>query len=759
LKLVWRGPVTDPSGYAAGGRAFLRGLQEEGAEVRLEPHMWNAREAIDAAERRRLVEMSERELRDVDASVQHTFGRLFDPYAPGRARVGRTMFETDRIPADWVARCNAMDEVWVPTEHNRDAFAAAGVDRGRLAVVPEPFELDRIDRDAAPLPLEDAHGTVFLAAFDWTLRKGWDVLLRAWCDAFDAGDDVTLVLKVWATTRGVGTPEIQADVISALGAMGRDPGAIADLVIVEDLLPAADMSRLYAAADAVVAPTRGEGWGRPLLEAMAMGRPVIATGWSGPAAFVDAEVGWALPYELVPVSDAAAAEVPAFAGHRWAEPDATALAAAMREVHERPAEARARGAAAARRAGRYDHRAVAREALARLEALARRPSLQVAVGDGPARLVIEGCLSGVSSLAGVNREMARALLRAGGVDLSLVDTDGMPMDAAGPGMAPVVRAAERVLPGGPEVVIRQVQPPSFARPARGRLVQILHWEFGPLPPRWVELIESTTDEVWVASTYVRDWMTDSGVAPERIQVLPLGVDPDRFHPDVAPLDLGDGAPGLRFLFVGGLHARKGVDLLLDAYERAFRRDDDVTLVVKDFGPRGPYPPGRLDERVRRMAEDPRGPRVLHMSRPVPEEAIPGLYAACDCLVHPFRGEAYGLTIAEAMACGLPVVVPDKGAARDFTDADTAILVPSRPVTLPATHIGQWEMDRDPVVHEVDPADLARAMRTVYESYADAAAVGARASQAIRTGHTWDRTAAVILDRLGVLTGRAAALTA
>ena len=84
-------------------------------------------------------------------------------------------------------------------------------------------------------------------------------------------------------------------------------------------------------------------------------------------------------------------------------------------------------------------------------------------------------------------------------------------------------------------------------------------------------------------------------------VLPLGVDPERFHPDVAPFDLGDAAPGLRFLFVGGLHARKGVDLLLDAYERAFRRDDDVTLVVKDFGPRGPYPPGRLDERVRRMA--------------------------------------------------------------------------------------------------------------------------------------------------------------
>ena len=132
----------------------------------------------------------------------------------------------------------------------------------------------------------------------------------------------------------------------------------------------------------MVAPTRGEGWGRPLLEAMAMGRPVIATGWSGPAAFVDAEVGWALAVRAGPVSAAAAAEVPAFAGHRWAEPDATALAAAMRDVHERPADARARGAAAARRGRRYDHRAVAREALARLADLGAPAVRQRAEGDG-----------------------------------------------------------------------------------------------------------------------------------------------------------------------------------------------------------------------------------------------------------------------------------------------------------------------------------------------------------------------------------------
>ena len=756
MNLVWRGPVTDPSGYAAGGRAFLRGLVEEGARVRLEPNLWNSREAISAAEKRALIALTETELPVVDASVQHTMARLFDPYMPGRVRIGRTMFETDRIPADWVARCNSLDEIWVPTEHNRDAFAAAGVDHDRLFVVPEPFELDAIDRSAPPLEIPGAHGTVFLAAFDWSLRKGWDVLLSAWCDAFTAGDDVTLVLKVWATSRGIGTAEIQEELLAELARGGRHPGAIADLVIVEDLLSAHDMCRLYSAASAVVAPTRGEGWGRPLVEAMAMGRPVVATAWSGPSAFLDDTVGWPVGFDLVPVSAAAAAEIPVFDGHRWAEPRADELAAAMRDVHVRPEEARARGAAAIVRAARYDHRSVARAVLARLAELGRRPRAATAAGRGEPRVVIEGCLSGVSSLAGVNRELARALMRRGGVDLALVDTDGMGIDPGAPGMAAVAAASRRLLAGGPDVVIRQVQPPSFGRPAHGRLVQVLHWEFGPLPPDWVRMIDAVTDEVWVASTYVRDWMADSGVDPARLVVLPLGVDPERFRPGAAPFDLADAAPGLRFLFVGGLHARKGVDLLLDAYERAFRRDDDVTLVVKDFGPRGPYPPGRLDARVRAMAASASGPRVLHLSAPIAEEAMPGLYTACHCLVHPCRGEAYGLTIAEAMACGLPVVVPDRGAARDFTGPDTAFLVPSRQVELPFDQASSYRMDRHPVVHEVDPSDLAAAMRGVYEDQVAANVVGARASRVIRRDHTWDRTAEVALERVTALAGRPAA---
>ena len=290
--LLWRGPLTDPSGYAAGGRAFVRGLVELGAAVRAEPQVWNHRVALSPADRALLGPLLGADLGRIDARVEHTFPPLADLDSPGPLRVLRTMFETDRIPPAWVEPCNRADEVWVPTEHNREAFAAAGVDGERLVVIPEPFELDRLDRDAAPLELPGAHGTVFLAAFDFSLRKGWDVLLDAWCSTFSAQDDVTLVLKVWSTTRGMTATTIHEAIGARIASLGHDPARVPDIVVVDDLLAAEAMAALYAACDVYVAPTRGEGWGRPIMEAMAMGRPAIATAWSGPGAFVDPTVGW-----------------------------------------------------------------------------------------------------------------------------------------------------------------------------------------------------------------------------------------------------------------------------------------------------------------------------------------------------------------------------------------------------------------------------------------------------------------------------------
>ena len=73
-----------------------------------------------------------------------------------------------------------------------------------------------------------------------------------------------------------------------------------ELVQGEDM-PRAALRNLYAAADAFVLPTRGEGWGLPIAEAMAMALPVIATNWSGPTALLSTHNSYPLSRELTPL--------------------------------------------------------------------------------------------------------------------------------------------------------------------------------------------------------------------------------------------------------------------------------------------------------------------------------------------------------------------------------------------------------------------------------------------------------------------------
>lgn len=730
--VVWRGPVLDRSPWAASSRAYLAGLAAAGAEVVLEPLLWQAGSVLEPERELALAEMASRPIPADGASVQQVPGRILDPYAPGRIRVAATCLPGVVPGEDWLVRLRQMDDVWVPGSAQREALVAAGLEPRRVTAMPEPVEIP--EGPPPPLPLGGLHGTVVLAVLDWTARAGGALLLDAWCRAFAPDDDVTLLLHA---TSSDGVPgELGPRVLEAAAAAGHDPERMPDVVLLEESLPVPAMGGLYGAADVVVAPTAGFGRGRDLLEAMAWGRPVIAPA-SALASPIDSDVGW-----RVAVDPATGA------------PQREALAEALRAAHARRDELPAMGARARERVRAANApEVVARRALARLDEVEPRPRRRAAAG-GPVRVALYGAITRAHSLATANRHLAAALVRSGSVDLSVVEVEPADAGAEGEPIGPEVRrASERVFAEGPEVTIRHGYPPSFARPPAGRLVVALPWEFGAMPRDWRSAIHRDVDEVWACSRHLRDGYLASGLDPDLVKVVPHGVDPRRFHPGLAPLPLPDVPGGFRFLFVGGLLWRKGIDLLLDAYRAAFTARDDVTLVIKDFGRGGPYQPQEAEERVRAMAADPSGPRVAFLRDRLTDEEIPRLYASCDCLVHPYRGEGYGLTVAEGMAAGLPVIVPEGGSTADFCDASTALLVPSHPLVLDRTRVGDLDLVGRVSVIEVLALDLAQRMREAYEDRDAARAIGRRASEHIRSEHSWDAAAAIAARRLEELGGR------
>jgi hypothetical protein len=103
------------------------------------------------------------------------------------------------------------------------------------------------------------------------------------------------------------------------------------------------------------------------------------------------------------------------------------------------------------------------------------------------------------------------------------------------------------------------------------------------------------------------------------------------------------------------------------------------LVVKDMGTASFYRGRTAQALLARFRERAAAPEVEYLDRDLSPREMAGLYAACDCLAYPYRGEGFGLPIAEAMLCALPVVVTGYGAALDFCDESRAYLVPARVV--------------------------------------------------------------------------------
>ncbi len=363
-------------------------------------------------------------------------------------------------------------------------------------------------------------------------------------------------------------------------------------------------------------------------------------------------------------------------------------------------------------------------------------------GESPT-VAWQGSFLDYGSLSHVNRALTDALSKQGGLRLTRVQSTKPEGDL--PKALRRYRNEVTTTPAAnPTVTVRHSWPPNWTAPQNGAWVQIQPWEFGALPVEWVQH-SAQVDEFWVYTEYVRRVYVDSGVAPDKVKIVPLGIDPQKFHPAVAPLKLNT-KKSFKFLFVGGTIRRKGPDLLLQAYLDTFTAADDVCLVIKDFGGHGVYAGQTFAEQIRAARAKPDAPEILYLNQDLAPEAVAGLYTACDCLVHPYRGEGFGLPVLEAMACGLPVVVTGGGATDDFATDEYAYRLPSRRESL-GMSVGGFQLVSPGWLLEPDLKALAEQLRWVATHPAEATEKGQAASEYVRREWTWENSAKIAAQRL------------
>jgi glycosyltransferase involved in cell wall biosynthesis len=348
----WIGPLASATGFGDEGRGFVCSLRKMG--VPLSASMFDEgtvsflRElASDFPEQIVLLNQAVRSQPTHPATViVHVGGAIIlPPPKPASFAVCRTMWETDGLAPEQVAMLNTYDEIWVPSSFNAVSFAKAGV-TAPIVTVPEGVDSTVFSPDAAPLEIPGRRSVVFLSIFEWSRRKGPDVLLNAWAKAFDRDDDVMLVLRCYPRNQFIRDEDLTAAVDRLIGdelsRLGFDRSAVAPIVSMGRRLTPAEMPSLYAAADCYVSPTRGEGWGRPFMEAMAVGLPVIATRWSAPLEFLNDNNALLLETDGLEVVDDRM-DVPVYRGQRWAAPSVEHLVELLRAVTQDRASARRLG--------------------------------------------------------------------------------------------------------------------------------------------------------------------------------------------------------------------------------------------------------------------------------------------------------------------------------------------------------------------------------------------------------------------------------
>lgn len=360
----------------------------------------------------------------------------------------------------------------------------------------------------------------------------------------------------------------------------------------------------------------------------------------------------------------------------------------------------------------------------------------------------DGTFLDFTSLSHVNRALSSAVLKYPSIDITPIGpnynrTDISKFDEL---KEMTLRMREKA-PDDTEITVRLKWPPKWEKPEKGKWVLIQFWEFGVLPEDWVKGMKNV-DEIWVPTNYVKQICADSGVDMDKVFVVPCGINPSTFHEGLDPYPLPT-KKKFKFLFLGGTVHRKGADILLRSYLQSFDASDDVCLVIKDFGTKNAYANMTSGDWIMEAQKMPGAPEIVYMEDDMDIEDIARVYAACDCLVYPYRGEGFALPVLEAMACGLPVMVSAGGATDDFVNESFGWMIPAKRVSMGNMMIS-FKLAGDGWVLDPDSEILSGMMRWVSEHPELAKTKGANAAKFAKEYMTWDRMAPLAVERLEAL---------
>jgi len=260
----------------------------------------------------------------------------------------------------------------------------------------------------------------------------------------------------------------------------------------------------------------------------------------------------------------------------------------------------------------------------------------------------------------------------------------------------------------------------------------------PFLDPWMRHVRLNGFRKFPVARFNLDALRDVGISSDACAVVPLGYAPEIEDVDPGASRLpGSGGADLQMLLVTNSCdlPRYGTDLAVAALGRAYGPSDPVVVHIRDYGA------GVTSELRDLIARQPRFPRVVWHTTFLPKTELMRLYAGMDVQLAPFRGEGFAMKVLDAMALGVPTMMPLFGGPTEFADADTCWALPYREAPVGDCYdrrnfyLGEGAWWAEPDVDAITDA-----LRALPDSRRRLVDLGARARAAVRGRFTWDAAA-------------------
>ena len=240
--------------------------------------------------------------------------------------IGAWAWELPVAPVGWARPAKLLSEIWYPSRYVSDAFA--GKIEAPNRIIPHYVSVGQFKPNATKNDKESHHPLSILSLADGRSslpRKNLTATISMFQKAFPKVRPVELVVKC----RNLHMfPAYQKEVMALTAGDER-------IRVIDETLCKTELAKLFACSDIILSAHRAEGFGLHLAEAMAAGRTVVATGWSGNLEFMKPDNSILLPYRLKKVSDPSGI-YSGFTSAEWAEVDIDAGARALQDLLENP---------------------------------------------------------------------------------------------------------------------------------------------------------------------------------------------------------------------------------------------------------------------------------------------------------------------------------------------------------------------------------------------------------------------------------------